>query len=99
MTLHGGCIQTLIFDFTTVLLIALCKFGLYSRWGASQNFTTRFFRQIGVGEEGILVCELDYVGRRRIVLRGKLYSEKGGELCAVAEHEKINTDKPVNSKM
>lgn len=99
MTLHGGCIQTLMFDFTTVLLVAVCKPGLYSRWGASQNFTTRFFRQLGVGEGARLVSELEYLGKRRVVLKAKLYSEKGGELCAVAEHEKVNTDKPANSKI
>ncbi|KAJ5947582.1 hypothetical protein N7466_000597 [Penicillium verhagenii] len=97
--LHGGCMVLLVDDLTTVLLGAVSKPGLFSRYGASKNLNTTFIRPLALGDEARIVSEVEYFGKRRAVLRAKLYRVEGNELCAILENDRANTDPPTLSKL
>ena len=98
-TLHGGCAVTMVDELTTILLAAMSKPGLYSRYGVSKGLKTSFLRPMNRGAEIRAVCELVHMGAKQAFLQTKMFEVDGGELCLIAEHEKTNTDPPVQSKL
>ncbi|KAJ5708959.1 hypothetical protein N7493_010293 [Penicillium malachiteum] len=97
--LHGGCAVLLVDDLTTVLLGALSKPGLFTRMGASKHLSATLIRPLRQGEEARIVSEIEYSGKNRAVLRAKLYRVESGELCAILENDRANTDPPVKSNL
>lgn len=73
--------------------------GLFSRFGANKNLTTTFLRPVPVGERVRVVCEMDYFGKRRALLKGRLLRVEGNELCVVSLNDRVNTDPDVGSKV
>lgn len=98
-TLHGGCAGALIDDLGSVLLGAISKPGLFSRFGATKNLSSTFIRPVSLGEEVRLISELEYIGDKRALMRGKLYRVDTNELCVITENDRANTDPQVRAKM
>ncbi|KAH8434066.1 PaaI family thioesterase [Aspergillus melleus] len=98
-TMHGGCAITLVDELTTILLAAMSKPGLYSRYGVSKGLRTSFLRPIARGAEVRAVCELTYMGEKQAFLQTRMFEVDGGRLCLLAEHEKVNTDSQAQAKL
>lgn len=98
-TIHGGLTGALIDDLSTVLSGAVSQPGLFSQIGASKNLNSTFIRPVSLGEEVRVVCELKYVGKKRVLMRGRLYKIDTDELCVITENDRANTDPQVRAKM
>ncbi|KAJ5649703.1 uncharacterized protein N7484_003426 [Penicillium longicatenatum] len=75
--LHGGYAVLLVDDMTTVLLGAVSEPRLFSRFGASKNLNAKSIRPLELGDEARIVFELEYLGKRRAVLRASFIGSKG----------------------
>ncbi|KAL5361615.1 HotDog domain-containing protein [Aspergillus floccosus] len=90
--LHGGCVATLIDNFTTVLLGVISRPGFYGQLGVSRSLEVTYFRPLRQGDEGRLICYVVNAGKTLAALRAELYDARSGSLCAAGENDKVNTD-------
>ncbi|PLB51974.1 thioesterase family protein [Aspergillus steynii IBT 23096] len=96
--LHGGCASTLIDDLTTVFLAAVSRPGLYSQYGVTRNIRVAFFEPLVKGGDVRVVCGIEHVGRRLVLLGARVYDARG-RICVMGENEKVNTDSKVKAAL
>lgn len=97
--LHGGCAATIIDIFTTTILLAKSRPGVFALGGVSRHLKTTYLRPVPLGTEIRLRCTLIQIGRRLAYLRAEILRADNGDLCVLGDHEKANTDPEVDGKL
>ncbi|KAI0198810.1 HotDog domain-containing protein [Astrocystis sublimbata] len=96
--LHGGCTSTLFDCCTTFPLLMIARPGFWQHSGVSRTLNVTYLRPVPVGTTVDIECEIVHAGKRLASLRGVMRVAGGegkGAALAICEHEKVNTDPPV----
>ncbi|KAL1862031.1 hypothetical protein Plec18170_000855 [Paecilomyces lecythidis] len=96
--LHGGCAATLIDNLSSTVLASLSRPGRFSLGGVSRNLKVTYLRPIPEGTEIRVLNEVIHVAQRLALLKSEIWRTDTNVLCAVGEHDKVNTD-PEPSKI
>ncbi|KAB5572508.1 thioesterase superfamily protein [Coniochaeta sp. 2T2.1] len=93
--MQGGCIST-VFDYTTSLALGMMnRPGFWFFLGVTRTLTVTVLRPVVVGEAVLVECEVVHAGRKLAHIKGTMRREGDGAVLAVCEHDKVNSDPPV----
>lgn len=97
--LHGGCTATIIDILTSIVVMGVGQPGMFQYGGVSRNLNVTYLRPLPVNTEIRVICEVTQIGKRLAFLRAEIRRVDDDVLCAVADHQKANTDPPSNQKL
>lgn len=97
--LHGGCAATIIDILTSIVAMAVGKPGVFQYSGVSRNLNVTYLRPLPINTDIRVVCEVSQIGKRLSLLRAEIRRADDDVLCVLSDHQKVNIDPQVNTKL
>ncbi|KAF2155676.1 hypothetical protein K461DRAFT_290679 [Myriangium duriaei CBS 260.36] len=97
--LHGGAHSTIFDILTSFTTAVIARPGFWLLGGVSRTLNVTYLRPAPSGEPMLIECEIIHAGQRLALMKATMRKKSDGAIISICEHNKVNADPPVDSKL